>query len=188
MLFASLCDLFLGVAKRPSFGSEKLEEGPESIFHATQPESVHFFPNFTVYSAHASVHFTAYFPCDLYTSLCTCPIRMPLRGSLSTFPACLCAFHCLLSLRMPLCISLSTFPAYASTHFTLYLPYACLFAFHCLLSLRSRANLRGSRANLSGGCACQIALAVVPCEPSHIFAVCARPSAGIKVVTLNVQR
>ena len=53
------------------------------------------------------------------------------------------------------------------------------------LPLWSCANLRGLRATLFEDCAYQIALAVVPCESSHIFAVCARPSAGIRLQSRN---
>ena len=76
--------------------------------------------HFTVYSAHASMHFTLCLPY-----------------------ACRYAFHCLLSLRMHLCTSLCACPTHASMHFTVYFPvhasmYFTLrlpYAFHCALSL-----------------------------------------------------
>ena len=84
----------------------------------------------STFPAHASMHFTVYFPCACIFTLYLCVPRC-------YFPcACLCAFHCLVSLRTPLFISLPRFPAHASTHLTLYLPHACRYAFHCLLSLR----------------------------------------------------
>ena len=127
----------------------------KSIFHDTQPESVHFssyafhcllcaylyafhclLSLYTLHSAlalrtplcisfpaHASMHFSVYFPCACpYALRSELALRMPLCISLST-------------LCMPLCSSLSIFPAHASTHFTLYLPYACLSAFHSVLAL-----------------------------------------------------
>ena len=113
---------------------KKLEDGwPDSIFQDTKPESVHFqlcislstlrVPlciSLSIFSAHASMHFTVYFLC-----------------------ACLYAFHCLLSLCMHPRTSLCTFPVHASILFTLYLPYACLYAFHCPL----RATVRAATAS-----------------------------------------
>ena len=70
------------------------------------------------FPAHASMHFTIYFPGALASVLALC---MPLCLSLSTLPV-----HASMHFTLP------TFPARASTHFSLYLPYA----FHCALSLR----------------------------------------------------
>ena len=80
------------------------------VFHFVLSRRMPLCSSLSTSTAHASMHFTVYFPCAcLYASHCLLSLRVR-HCLLSLRMPLVYSFHCLLSLRMHLCISLPTFP------------------------------------------------------------------------------
>ena len=90
----------------------------------------------STFPAHASMHFTVYFPC-----------------------ACLYEFHCLLPLCMHLCISLCTCPMHFAVHFPWHASMHFIVYFPCAVELcrTQRLYRKNPSQCLSGKCCFRLA-------------------------------